>query len=108
MFLALFFARFFIIDSGKHFGSMDPLASKNMNFVDHDFPCFLVSFFLIFGPKWGPKSIVREFTFSILFRSCSQLFSKGRFGEARGSIFDGLLVILEGIWEDFGGILGIC
>ena len=86
----------------------NPLASKNMIFSDHDFPCFFISIFLTFGPKWGPKSISREFTFSILFRSCSQLFPKGRFGEARGSIFDGFLMILEGFWDDFGGILGIC
>ena len=33
-------------------------------------------------------------------------FLKGRFGEARGSIFDGFLIILEGFVEDFGRILG--
>ena len=32
-------------------------------------------------------------------------FLKGSFGEARGSILDGFLMILEGFWCDFGSFL---
>ena len=32
-------------------------------------------------------------------------FHKDRFGEARGSILDGFLMILEGFWCDFGSFL---
>ena len=103
------FLQCFFIDFWRYIGSiLEAVGIKKHDFSAHDFPYLFCFIFLTFGPKWGPKSIVREFTFSILFRSCSQLFPKGRFGEARGSIFDGFLMILEGFWDDFGGILGIC
>ena len=112
LYLSFFYIYLFIAFSLILGGILAPfwslLVSKNMIFSVLEFLCFFVSIFSYFGPKMGPNSINRSVTFSILFRYFSQLFSKGRLGEARGSIFDGFLRILEGFWEDFGGILGIC
>ena len=55
--------------------------------------------------KWGPIQLpgasLLAYVFSIFFSTVL----KGRSGEARGSILDGILRILEGFWCDFGSFL---
>ena len=72
---------------------------------DHDFPCFLVSLFLTFGPKWGPKSIDPDVIVFTVFRYFSQRSFWGGSGIDFWWMFEDFGRILGGFWGDFGNML---
>ena len=65
------------------------------------FHAFWSPFFSLLDQNGDPIQSTGPSLFSMFFDT----FLKGRFGEARGSILDGFLMIFEGFWCDFGSFL---